>query len=326
MQGASTVLAELKELKEDCVASIFPPSKGKKLQQMPDNFASMLSLIEEIREKLISDKMSIESLREAVNTLQGERQLLCHPGNITDRSLNAANNLFGFGERELMSTSGQERHRATIQKYISWFDSIQAPLKEIVSVANGEASSSEMTGKYSLAQMREIISKVPEAIAQLKRARASEAKSSSATIRSLRLECEALKRAREREIQQSLSESISAFNSLQEELIKAKEVIKKLEEQLRKSREAYDLAYEKGTPSSNPSTGRARKRREGFRSSETAEGKGGGRAHRAKAAEGGEGCGSAENARAAERVQGKVQWNGRGSEGVEQRECTVGIV
>lgn len=248
MQGASAVLAKLKELKEDCIAFIFSSSKGNKLQQMPDNFASMPSFIDEIRERLINDKRSIESLREAVNTLQGKRQLLCQPGNVTDNS-------FGFGERELASAGGQEKHKATIQKHISWFDSIQAPLKEIVSAANGEVSSSEMGGKYTLAQMREIIRKVPEAIAQLKRARASEAKSFSANIRSLRLEYEAQKRAREREIQQSLSESISAFNSLQEELIKAKEVIKKLqgerqrlEEQLRRSREAHDLVYEKGIP------------------------------------------------------------------------------
>jgi len=236
--GASIVLEKLKELKED-----FMFNKNEQFHQIPDDFSSILMLIEEIREKLFNNKKLIESLREAVNILQGERQLLNQSSTTLDDSFTL----------EQYTISTPNKHKATIQKYITWFDSIQIPLKEIVSAASGEIRSSEIEGRYTLSQMREIICKVPEAITQLKRERAKDIKAFNTDLNCLRFEYETQKRAMKKELEESFNENISTLNSFQEELIRAKEQVKKLhsekmklEEQLKKSKEDINNLYEKG--------------------------------------------------------------------------------
>ncbi len=72
------LMEKLRELKQDYVklTSLSSPGKAELFQQLTDDFSAFALLIDEVTDRLVGNKKLIESLQSAVNTLQGERQII----------------------------------------------------------------------------------------------------------------------------------------------------------------------------------------------------------------------------------------------------------
>eukprot|EP01022_Parablepharisma_sp_SALTPOND_P018766 TRINITY_DN310_c3_g1_i1.p1 TRINITY_DN310_c3_g1~~TRINITY_DN310_c3_g1_i1.p1 ORF type:complete len:1110 (-),score=223.39 TRINITY_DN310_c3_g1_i1:1411-4740(-) len=257
------VMEKLKELKQDYVklTSVSSPTKSQLFQQLSDDFSASTLLIDEVKDRLLNNKKMIESLQVAINTLQGERQLVYQSKKpeisyATSPVYFTPTNL----EVPLEATNRKPKQdimisqlKANVQKYQTWFNTVQEPLRAIAFALDGTFMVEESKGKFTLSQMREIIQRVPETIARLKDEKFTEVEAIRTTLQE---EYQAQKVATEKGTALHLADLDKKAKSLQTELLETQKEVKnltkekaRLETLLQRQREDTGKIYEKGSVS-----------------------------------------------------------------------------
>lgn len=269
MGQVEKVLDKLKELKENYVmiTAVSSPVKSELFQNLNDDFSASLLLIDEVKDRLITNKKMIETLQSAVNALQGERQLMqkAKKSDFSYMSLpyyspyNPDLQMSESAKRMPLYDASNTKLNDTVKKYQNWFNSTQDLFKEIVKFSDGAIQVdiyTENKSKLSLAEMKEILQKVPEILMKLKTdfsEQISQIESLKSAIQNIQNEHLAEKTAMDKGNIVTVSELERKVQSLQNELAesyKENDRIKKdrtkNENLLSKQREEYGKLYEKG--------------------------------------------------------------------------------
>lgn len=153
----SRLIEKIKSLKEN--------NGALSARLLGDDFYTANSIIEEIKDQLISNKRQIESLQNAVNTLQSERQLFVK----NNTPIKSISPMSTKKQESPENESAKKILKNSLQKFENWFDSIQNYISIISkNLQNLSNSDKKNTKIYDPSEIKIILEKASILIPKLR--------------------------------------------------------------------------------------------------------------------------------------------------------------